>query len=111
MKAFSGIERPARLKLDLRKLERILEDSRKHSIDLRFKAEAEVSALLVQLSPVDSRILVGRISRRQPEDQLVAAFVTSSNLMPDRQDRLHSTSFKSIDNHQIEHRGFQRPGR
>jgi hypothetical protein len=30
---------------DLRKLERILEDSRKDAIDLRFEAEAEVSAL------------------------------------------------------------------
>ncbi len=52
------------------------------------RKEADVSELMAQLSVADGRNLLARIERKLPDDELVNAFLTGSNLLPERQERL-----------------------
>ncbi len=52
------------------------------------RKEDEIRALMVRLSPDESRNLATRIKKQRPGDALAAAFATPSNLGTDRQERL-----------------------
>jgi len=52
------------------------------------RKEDEIRALMIRLSPDESRNLAIRIKKQWPSDALAAAFVTASNLGAERQERL-----------------------